>query len=941
MMTSRASAHWRILIIDDDVDDRAELQRLLVEAGGRRYTFVEATTASEGLRAIDGPDGPPDCVLLDHDLPDDQRDELLSQLTCSEATPIAPVVLITRGTHPDPEPSRRQGAEELVGKTRMTAESLVQAVENAVTRWCLTRELRASEARLVELAATVPAAVWMLDGAGRLIYANDRWHATFGAHGQACACGDWSAVYHPDDLHVMEQTWLGGKAFVRDVRLFGRGQRYRWYQVNAIPIMDAIGQTTRWYGVNTDVHAHKLAAQRAAVEHRVSQILGEARSEEQATPAILRALADGLAMQVSALWLIDGDRDLLACCATYDTGAPRFAAFLAQTRQMTCTRGHCLPGMTWRAGKPIWLEPVTASLRGDAARSAGLSSGVAFPVMAGDALLGVIEVFSEERLPADAPLLRLLGTLGHEIGQFILRKRAERAAENNAMRLRLALEASRTGIWTWELATDAVTWTPECYSICGLAPGSFEQSGAAFFELVHAEDRPRVEHSVRRAIAEREVYTCEFRMVAPDGRVRWVQNLGRASYAPDGTPLSVLGTVTDIDDRVRAMEALQRSEERLSRAQRAARIGTWDWDILTGEASWTAEAWRIFWGADLQAPVTYSRWLACIHPDDRASATRAVSAALDGATYRDEFRVCWGSGEVRWVESIGEVVFAPDGTPLRMLGTVHDVTERHASDHALRVALSRAEQVTRQKDQLVSLVSHDLRNPLGTIAMDLALLEDRKGQWDQAASSLQPSLERMARQVTTMTQMLDELLDLAALDAGQPARLNLRPTDLVELTRRLVRNHGQAAHHLAIEVQSTTERLVGMWDPNRLERVIDNLLSNAIKYSPKGGTIHVEIATSPPGGAVLRVQDPGIGIPASDQRRVFDWFSRAENVKQTSIRGTGIGLAGAKQIVEQHGGSISVESEEGKGSTFTVRLPLRPEAEDAPPPARRSPLSDA
>jgi len=123
---------------------------------------------------------------------------------------------------------------------------------------------------------------------------------------------------------------------------------------------------------------------------------------------------------------------------------------------------------------------------------------------------------------------------------------------------------------------------------------------------------------------------------------------------------------------------------------------------------------------------------------------------------------------------------------------------------------------------------------------------------------------------------------------------------------------------------------------------VANLLSNAVKYSPAGGRVTIEIDQVEPQLAVLRVQDEGIGISLADRDRVFEWFARGENARQSQIRGTGIGLAGVKQIVELHGGSVSVESDVGSGSTFTLSLPLDPRArgrDDAPPLATSSPGS--
>ena len=248
-------------------------------------------------------------------------------------------------------------------------------------------------------------------------------------------------------------------------------------------------------------------------------------------------------------------------------------------------------------------------------------------------------------------------------------------------------------------------------------------------------------------------------------------------------------------------------------------------------------------------------------------------------------------------------------------------TLRTKADASLRAALSQAQQAVRSRDELVSLVSHDLRSPLNGLVMGISLLED------EASEGGREILKRMARQAQRMDEMIHELLDVAQLHGGRPLALERRGTDLVSLTRALAEEHQQAAPHHRIEVQAAAGSLVGSWDPRRLHRVLNNLLSNAVKYSPGGGRVRVTLESALEGSttwASLRITDEGIGIPASDLTRIFQWYSRGENALRTTIRGIGIGLAGVRDIVEQHGGSISVDSEEGKGSTFTVRLPTTP-----------------
>jgi len=189
-----------------------------------------------------------------------------------------------------------------------------------------------------------------------------------------------------------------------------------------------------------------------------------------------------------------------------------------------------------------------------------------------------------------------------------------------------------------------------------------------------------------------------------------------------------------------------------------------------------------------------------------------------------------------------------------------------------------------------------------------------------------------------MTAIIDELLDLSRLQMGEPLPLERRPVDLVALIHQRAAEHQQTTdvHTIKVEVgegaRTSAGSLVGEWDEPRLERVLDNLLSNAIKYSPSGGNIIARVrrddGAAEAGGlgggawALLSIADQGMGIPAPDMTRVFERFRRAANVAGAGIRGAGLGLASVRQIVEAHGGAITAESTEGKGSTFTLRLPL-------------------
>jgi signal transduction histidine kinase len=250
------------------------------------------------------------------------------------------------------------------------------------------------------------------------------------------------------------------------------------------------------------------------------------------------------------------------------------------------------------------------------------------------------------------------------------------------------------------------------------------------------------------------------------------------------------------------------------------------------------------------------------------------------------------------------------------------------------VAEARArEEADRLKDSFLASISHDLRNPLSAVGATAQLVRrrlERVGSVDP--ERLRASMVSIETSAAQMAHLVDQLLDYARLQLDRPLELNRQPTDLVELAGRVVASHASASERHQVRLEASEPSLVGLWDQDRLERVLHNLLSNAIKYSPAGGEVRVGLRrerTSDGDWAVVSVRDQGLGIPAAEVPRIFEGFHRASNVSG-QIAGTGIGLATARQVVEQHGGSIAVDSQEGHGSTFTVRLPLGPEDSSSP-----------
>lgn len=227
------------------------------------------------------------------------------------------------------------------------------------------------------------------------------------------------------------------------------------------------------------------------------------------------------------------------------------------------------------------------------------------------------------------------------------------------------------------------------------------------------------------------------------------------------------------------------------------------------------------------------------------------------------------------------------------------------------------------REQFLASVAHDLKNPLTAMRGYVQFLQRQVSRAESLESAQRLVVEHSARlEATTgkMAALLSELLDAARLETGKPLSLTPTRMDLVTLASKSIAEHQMIAREHRLRLETGANQVIGSWDAVRLERVLDNLLGNAIKYSPAGSEVVVYVGYDCP-WAILRVQDQGIGVPVADMPHLFQRFHRARNA-QGHTMGTGLGLAGARGIVEQHGGTIEVATAEGLGSTFTVRLPL-------------------
>lgn len=374
---------------------------------------------------------------------------------------------------------------------------------------------------------------------------------------------------------------------------------------------------------------------------------------------------------------------------------------------------------------------------------------------------------------------------------------------------------------------------------------------------------------------------------------------------------------------------LDRREERLRLALEAAQMRAWDWNLITGELSWSPNDAALVGINSDTAPTTLEAWVKAIHPSDRRQTHEAFMRSRSTRSHLyNEYRIIKPDGEVRWLCCKGRVECNAENQPVRMVGITQDITDSKCLEvkrsQLLRTEIAareEAEMANQTKDEFLAIVTHELRTPLNAILGWAKLLRSRNLEPD----SVDRALETIERNAQTQSQLIEDLLDMSRIIRGQ-LRLKSMSVNLYAMISAAIEGVRLIADAKQINLEFTAMDLdlTINGDPERLQQILLNLLTNAIKFTPENGSVNVQLTT---GGSLaseianIIVSDTGIGISAEFLPYVFDRFRQDEG--NPSEEGLGLGLAIVRQLVELHKGTIHVESEgEGKGATFTVQFPL-------------------
>ena len=439
-----------------------------------------------------------------------------------------------------------------------------------------------------------------------------------------------------------------------------------------------------------------------------------------------------------------------------------------------------------------------------------------------------------------------------------------------------------------------------------------QESNEGWLEAVHPDDVKRCIDTYNASFREQKRFYTEYRLRRHDGEYRWIADNSVPRFSAEGEFLGFISASMDIDDQKRFREKILESELLFKTISNASPAALWMTNE-EGENVFVSDTWLKWTGKNFQEVISKS-WMESISDEDRGSMiTEFRECFQQRKNFKKEFRFNRLDGEIRWGLAEGYPFYDFDGEFSGFAGSVTDITE-----------LKKMEQ---RKDDFIKMASHELKTPITSINGYVQLMLNIFNEADEqrlrlSKQTIKSSLNTISKQVVKLTRLISELLDLSRIESG---KLELHKTafDLDTLVEETVQDIRQTASKHAIILHNDFEGKV-FADRDRIAQMLLNLLANAIKYSPDSDSIEV-FTDNNKDSAIIKVKDHGIGIDSKDQIRIFERFYRAEGKSEQTFPGFGIGLFIASEIVQRHNGSISVQSEKGKGSVFTVSIPVNSE----------------
>jgi PAS domain S-box-containing protein len=750
--------------------------------------------------------------------------------------------------------------------------------------------LRKSEKELREVVETIPAMIHTAGPDGYIDYFNQRWLVYLGVTLEEVAGWNWTAFIHADDVEGILARWraclMTGEIFEYETRVRGANGEYRWMFHRKVPLRDANGNIVKWYGSSMDIHERKTAEEAL-------------RSSE----AYL-AEAQRLSRTGSFGWKPDTG-EIVWSDETYRIF--EYDQVVKPTIDLMVQRVH-------PEDRPDLLKVIENA-------SAGATQFEhTYRLLLPDGSVKHVHALAHALQGASGN--REFVGAATDVTSI---KRAEEELRKSEKELRDVIDTIPALVWSTLPDGSNIYVNKRFVEYTG---SSAEQTaGSGWQALVHPDDLERHASKWMEAVATGKPHESEVRSRRSDGQYRWQLDRGMPLRDKDENIIKWYGVTTDIEDRKRAEEALQRSKAYLAEAQRLSKTGSFAWSTTKDNTYYSDECCRLLGFEPNETPPPLEAVMERIHPEDQPYCRELVERSIrDKVDVEFDYRIIDSDKSVRNIHCVSHPVLDQDGNLDEFIGTVIDVTERKRADEERQAAQQERERL----NQLEADLAHINRvSMLGEMAASLAheIKQPIAAAITSANSCIEwlahepPNLDRAraaAARIDKYGNRAAEIIDRmrSFYKKSPPQRELVDANQIIQEMLTLLKGEADRCS-VAIRTELAEELPKITAERVQLQQVFMNLMLNAIEaMSDSGGELTVKSELQD-GQLQFSVSDAGVGLPMEKMDQIFSAFFT------TKPQGSGMGLAISRSIVESHGGQLWASANSGGGATFHFTLPIQ------------------
>lgn len=487
---------------------------------------------------------------------------------------------------------------------------------------------------------------------------------------------------------------------------------------------------------------------------------------------------------------------------------------------------------------------------------------------------------------------------------------AEKEVRESEFRLREAQQIAKLGHWNLDLVNNKLYWSDEVYRIFEIEPQEFEATYEAFLNMIHPDDREMANKAHTDSLITKKPYEFNHRIKLKNGTIKYIHEKCVNEFDDQGKPLRSTGTVQDISARTKTEMALKESEEKFRTFTDSAKVAILV--IKDMKPIYANKECEKLLGYTEEEFLNMGTFTGIIHPDNLQMVAKNYKNRLEGkeVTSRYETKVISRSGKTKDVD-INVVFIELQGEPALLISFL-DITKKNEITYELKKSVASLVNKNKELEQFAYIASHDLQEPLGTVSSFVELLhQEYQGELDDKANQyirfIKESTERMRN-------LMKGLLEYSRI--GQQKTTEM--VDCNEILKAVLEDFQTDIYEKKAKIESKQLPKLQAY-PIELKQLFQNLISNALKYSKQNAPLVINISAHQyNGGWQFEFKDNGIGIDEKFKEKIFVIFQRLHN--KSEYRGTGIGLAHCRKIVEMHHGKIWVESAPNIGSEFCFTL---------------------